>query len=92
MAKISINLTSEEHKKIEEMATLEGKPIGEFMLERVLASSNNNDEEPARFATMGEFLNALSDETAQAIIDAEEGKNLIKYDSVEDFFNSLDDD
>jgi len=86
MTRIIINLTSEKHKRIEKMAILEGKPIEEFMVEKTLSSSNN-DEEPARFATMEEFLEAVSDETVQAIKDAEEGKNIIACNNIDELFD-----
>lgn len=54
-------------------------------------NSHLHSEETPQYATMEEFLAALKPETAQAIIDAEEGKNLISYDSIESFFDSLDD-
>ncbi len=48
--------------------------------------------EKPRYDTMEEFLAALTPETRQAIIDAEQGKNLVRYGGIDELFKSFDED
>lgn len=45
-----------------------------------------------RYDNMEEFLAALSPETRQAVIDAEQGKNLVRYGGIDELFESFDED
>lgn len=47
MSRISIDVTPEEHKKLKTIAALKGKSIKEYVIERTLGFSVDEDEESA---------------------------------------------
>ena len=47
MSRISIEVTREEHQKLKALATLQGKSMKEFVLERALGSDPSADEQQA---------------------------------------------
>jgi toxin ParE1/3/4 len=50
VSRISIEIPSEDHKRLEALAALEGKSIEEFVLRRTLAAARGSDEEQAILA------------------------------------------
>jgi len=75
MPRLSIELTPDEHKKIKILASYEGKKIRNFVLDKVFGKKSR----------VPKFKAA----TLKAIKDAEMGKNLIMFDSVEALFEEL---
>jgi uncharacterized protein (DUF1778 family) len=47
MSRISIDVTSEEHKKLKAMAALRGKSIKDYVLERTLGADKDTSEAAA---------------------------------------------
>jgi hypothetical protein len=50
VSRISIDIPTEEHKRLKALAALEGQSIEEFVLQRTLASTRDSDEEQAVLA------------------------------------------
>ncbi len=75
MRRLSIELFPEQHKKIKVLASLEGKTIKEYVLEKILG---NNETQQMNGTTL-EALNDIETET-----------NLNTYDSVSDLFKKFE--
>ena len=73
MTRISIEVSPEEHKNIKVLASLEGKKIKDFVLDKIFGDTDRE----------------LKPETILAIQDALNNKNITKHDSVDDMFKSL---
>ena len=50
MSRISIEIPSEDHKRLQALAALEGQSIEQFVLERTLAAARGSNEEQAALA------------------------------------------
>ena len=74
MNRLSIDLSSEQHKKIKVLASLSGKTIREYVLERLFPDNEVG----------------FNKKTLQAIADIEGGKNLAEYKNIEELFGKLD--
>lgn len=73
MTRLSIDLSAEEHQNIKVMASLEGKKIKEFVLDKIF----------------GDGEREIKPETVKAIQDAINNRNITRHDSVDAMFNSL---
>ena len=80
MSRLSIELTSEQHKRLKAMAALQGKSIKEYVLERVLSPSENDPSSDEALKQLEAFL-------APRIEEAEMGKVLNK--SAESIFSEV---
>ena len=47
MSRISIDITSEEHKKLKALAALQGKSIKEYVIERTIGADGDSSQEAA---------------------------------------------
>ena len=50
VSRISIEIPSEDHKRLQALAALKGQSIEQFVLERTLAAARGSDEEQAALA------------------------------------------
>ena len=80
MSRLSIELTSEQHKRLKAMAALQGKSIKEYVLERVLFPSESDSSPDEALKQLEAFL-------ATRIEEAEMGKVVNK--SAESIFSEV---
>lgn len=81
MSRLSIELTSEQHKRLKAMAALQGKSIKEYVLERVISPLTEND------SASDEALRKLEAFLAPRVEEAEMGKVVNK--SVASIFSEV---
>lgn len=85
MSRLSIDISSEQHRKIKAMAVLQGKSIKDLVLDRVLPVGNKENEvwdqlmaildERIEEADKGGITNKTIDEIAQGVL-KEKGNNV----------------
>ena len=81
MSRLSIELTSEQHKRLKAMAALQGKSIKEYVLERVISPLYESD------SSSDEALRQLETFLAPRVEEAETGKIVNK--SVASIFSDV---
>ena len=77
--RLAIACTPLERRRMKILAASEDKTLNEFVLESVRMR-----------LTSCSLSHSPNDETIKALQDVEEGKNLVQFDSLEDFFKSLE--
>ncbi len=77
MTRLSIEITPEQHQMIKVMSSLEGKKIRDWVIEKLFPPQLKSGKKKYR------------QETIQAIIDAENGKNITSYTSLDELMADI---